>query len=123
MADHYNDEFDEVWRVVDVDNFDIHSGASKAAELNAKMVVSNPCFELWLLLHFESLTGHVAKCKDVERLIRKYIPAYKKAKLSFADFEAGLAQACKRARCLEEGEVEYPNPSTGIWRLVERIMT
>lgn len=123
LADHHNDEFDEVWCVVDVDSFDIHSGMSKAARQNAKLVVSNPCFELWLLLHFESLTSHVAKCKDVERLIRKYVPAYQKAKLSFTDFEAGLAQACKRARCLEEGDVKYPNPSTGIWRLVDRLMT
>jgi hypothetical protein len=123
LADHHNDEFDEVWCVVDVDDFDIHSGISRAAELNAELVVSNPCFELWLLLHFEPLTSHLAKCKDVERMIRRHLPTYRKAKLSFIDFEAGLAQACQRARHLEMGDVNHPNPSTGIWRLVERIMT
>lgn len=123
LADHHNGDFDEIWCVVDVDDYNISIGATKAVEVRAEFVVSNPCFELWLLLHFEPRTGHLAKCKDAERLVRKHLPGYQKAKLTFTDFEAGLANACDRAKYLERGGgTNYPNPSTGVWRLVERIM-
>jgi len=122
LADHLDDDFDETWCVVDVDNYDIRTGARRASELKVELVVSNPCFELWLLLHFEACTCHLAKCKDVERMVRKHVPTYQKAKLLFADFENGLADACERARYLERDGGAYPNPSTGVWRLAERIM-
>ncbi|MEV6606321.1 RloB family protein [Kutzneria sp. NPDC051319] len=45
-------DHDEIWCVVDTDEFDIAKAARLADELGVRLVVSNPCFELWLLLHF-----------------------------------------------------------------------
>jgi len=121
LIDHQNDDFDEIWCVADVDDYDIVAAAKRASELGVQLVVSNPCFELWLLLHFESCAAHLNRCKDAERLLKRHLPAYRKAALRFRDFEAGLVQACDRARRLEKAEASYPNPSTGMWQLVERI--
>jgi RloB-like protein len=45
------EEFDEKWCVVDTDEFDLDDAARIAAEKSVHLAVSNPCFELWLLLH------------------------------------------------------------------------
>jgi hypothetical protein len=43
------DEFDEVWCVVDSDEFDLEPGVLLAARLDVRLAVSTPCFEVWLL--------------------------------------------------------------------------
>ncbi|WP_372461869.1 RloB family protein [Antribacter soli] len=54
-----NEAFDEVWAVVDVDE---HASLDKAIALARKhkipMVISNPCFEIWLLWHHEDCRRH-----------------------------------------------------------------
>src|SRR3954451_12613066 len=44
-------EYDEIWCVVDVDNFDIGRAAESAQRQGVRLAVSHPCFEFWLLLH------------------------------------------------------------------------
>jgi hypothetical protein len=46
-------DHDEVWCVVDTDEFDIAKAVRVADKLKVRLAVSNPCFELWLLLHFD----------------------------------------------------------------------
>ncbi|HET8643780.1 MAG TPA: RloB family protein [Pseudonocardiaceae bacterium] len=121
LIDHQNDDFDEIWCVADVDDYDIVAAGKRATELGVHLLVSNPCFELWLLLHFERCTTRLNRCRDAERLLRRHLPAYRKAALRFRDFEAGLAEACDRAKQSENAAASYPNPSTGMWRLVERM--
>lgn len=61
--DRYKDEFyveedDELWLVIDLDNWGdgkIAQVASLCQQKNYKLAVSNPCFELWLLLHIRTL--------------------------------------------------------------------
>lgn len=57
------DEFDQVWCVVDSDDFDLEAAAALAAELDVRLAVSNPCFELWLLLHHAGLHGLPLRCQ------------------------------------------------------------
>jgi hypothetical protein len=47
------DDYDEVWAVFDVDEFDVKDAIGLAARNGIRTAVSNPCFELWLLLHFQ----------------------------------------------------------------------
>jgi hypothetical protein len=115
------DVFDEVWCVLDVDRFDLTS-AGNAAKLGVRLAVSNPCFEFWLLLHFESSARQFGRCKEVERELRRHLPKYNKAELSFDDFRECVTKACDRAKQLAEDEITFPNPSSGMWRLVELIM-
>ena len=49
---------DQLWLVIDRDSWKPRTIASVARECenrNYKLAVSNPCFELWLLLHFEDV--------------------------------------------------------------------
>ena len=51
------DSFDQVWCVFDVESPDPHASLSEAIALahrnGIKCGITNPCFELWLILHFE----------------------------------------------------------------------
>ncbi len=118
------DGFDEVWCVFDVDE---HQQARTAAELARKkgirIAISNPCFELWLLLHFRDQPG-MQDCAKVVTLLRDALPGYGK-NVRFRDYESGYEDAKDRARKLDgagrTGRGPGPNPSTGFYLLMERL--
>jgi hypothetical protein len=118
LAGHRREEFGEVWCVVDVDQFDITAAGHEAARHGIQLAVSNPCFELWLLLHHEGCTAYLDGYPAVVQRLRKHVPTYDKARLRFGAFADGVNAAVKRARSLDPGR----NPSTDMWRLVERIV-
>ncbi|MCH7670159.1 MAG: RloB domain-containing protein [Acidobacteria bacterium] len=60
-------DFDEIWCVFDVDDHvDVERAIHEARAMGAETAVSNPCFELWLVLHEESITRHVER-REVQR--------------------------------------------------------
>ncbi|MGH3832967.1 MAG: RloB family protein [Pseudonocardiaceae bacterium] len=69
-----DDEVDECWCVFDVEWPKNHPNLQKAIQLardhNIRLVISNPCFELWLILHFEDQTAFLAT-KEAESKSRK----------------------------------------------------
>lgn len=56
------DEFEDVWCVFDVDEYGIEESVTTARRLGIGVAISNPCFELWLLMHFDRHTAHCATC-------------------------------------------------------------
>lgn len=71
FKDEYNiDEDDELWVVVDRDRWREKTLSTVAKychnDSNLKFCVSNPCFELWLLLHLEDV--NVYSTKDLQSL-------------------------------------------------------
>ncbi|MFL6074029.1 MAG: RloB family protein [Mycobacteriales bacterium] len=114
------ENFDEAWCVFDVDDFDIAEAVAHARRAGIELAVSNPCFELWLLLHHGMCQGHMAGYPQVVAKLRKYVPGYDKASLDFRQFADGVGEAVERAKKL--GEDCAVNPSTGVWRLVARVM-
>lgn len=114
--------FDEVWCVVDVDEFDLTVALRHGRDGGVQLAVSNPCFELWLLLHLVDATRRFDGAKDVTCELRRVLPSYDKARLMFPDFRAGVEKAIERAQRLEVGGNEHPNPSSGMWRLTARIV-
>lgn len=117
------DEFDEVWCVVDSDEFDLEPAIALATKLDVRLAVSNPCFELWLLLHHQDCTAPLCGAKAVLRQLTKQVPGYQKNGLRFADFEPGLADALRRAERLDPTGCNHGcDPSTGVWKLVSLII-
>lgn len=116
--------YDEVWCVFDVDQ---HARLSAARALAAKhgihLAVSNPCFELWLLLHFAEHAAHTSAAQ-ARRLLSKHLPRYDKH-LVFEDVGDGYTDAVRRAEALDRHHAglgqEGENPSTGVHGLTERI--
>ncbi|MRH93014.1 RloB domain-containing protein [Nocardia sp. SYP-A9097] len=54
--------YDEVWCVIDVEAPQPHACLDQALQLAKQngvgVAFANPCFELWVMLHFESVTAH-----------------------------------------------------------------
>lgn len=45
---------------------------------NVVVLINNPCFEYWLLLHFEYSSGYYGVCREVIKPLKKYLPDYEK---------------------------------------------
>ncbi|WP_249228357.1 RloB family protein [Kutzneria sp. CA-103260] len=116
-------DYDEMWCVVDADEFDIAKAARLADELGVRLVVSNPCFELWLLLHFTDHRGVCSSYKQLLPKLIKHVPGYDKSRVDFAQYKPGVAVAVERAERLDpSGRDHGRNPSTGVWKLVRQVL-
>ena len=119
-----NLQFDRVWCVFDVDEHpNLNDAIQKARSGGINLAVSNPCFELWVLLHFREQPGarHHSKLRA---LLGAHIPGYDKH-LDFKVLESGYFEAVKRAeRLVREarsvGE-DSRNPTTTMHHLTEEI--
>lgn len=116
--------YDEVWCVFDRDDHPHVSGSLQMARDNQiEVAFSNPCFELWLLLHFQDQPGMQDR-NDIQRLLKNHLPNLDK-NIQFEDFHQGYADALRRAKQLDaeaerDGEPDR-NPTTGVWRLTLKI--
>ncbi len=116
-------DYDEVWCVLDVDHFCFDRAIPAARERKIDLAISNPCFELWLLLHCAQIAAPIPNAQDALFRLCKLVPGYDKSSLSFPDFSSGVRNAIERAKKLDPGSDGWSgNPSTGVWRLVERIL-
>jgi hypothetical protein len=97
--------YDEVWCVFDVDEFpDVADAAALARRHGIRIAVSNPCFELWLLLHFAEQTAHLATYKKVLPLLQKHVPDYSKSRWTSRTTGTGTrAQASGHAGWIPAG--------------------
>lgn len=122
-AKRLGDGHDEIWCVVDTDEFDIAKAARLADELGVRLAVSNPCFELWLLLHFDDHRGATRSYKELRPKLIKHVPGYDKARIDFGQFDPGVTDAVERAEKLDPSGQEHDrNPSTGVWKLVRQVL-
>lgn len=84
---------------------------------DAELLVSNPCVELWFLLHYQEQKSKLTSKKCIQKL-QSFTKDYKKGVLSEEEknvLAANRDVAIKRAKLLEE----YDNPSNTIYRLLE----
>jgi hypothetical protein len=119
-----NLRFDAVWCVFDVDQHpNLKTAIEEARTGGIEVAVSNPCFELWLLLHFRESPG-LRRGLEIVQLLRGFVAGYEK-RVEFSAFAAGYGDAVKRAQRLQADadEVAEPNrnPTSGVWRLAEAI--
>ena len=119
-----NVKFDSVWAVFDVDDHPHVPAAIELARDNAiNLAISNPAFELWLLLHFRDQPGMQGRAA-VRRLLDTYVKDYDKS-VNYRNYEDGYEDAVKRAKPLGPCNLNTcqpgPNPSTGAYSLTESI--
>lgn len=119
-----NLRWDEVWGVFDVDD---HPSLAEAVELAGRhairVAVSNPCFELWALLHFQDQQAHIERGK-LRAALQRHLRGYDKV-LDFDRMHPGYEEALRRAtaladRAARDGEPGR-NPTTDVPRLTESI--
>ena len=118
---------DEAWIVVDVDEWDRREfeklTAWAQADARHHIAISNPKFELFLVMHFEKGNGCTTAPK-IDAALKRHMPDYDK-RLRRGQFTASQVRAAaanarsKRASC----ESEIPDPGmTDAFLLVESLI-
>jgi RloB-like protein len=119
-----NERYDEVWCVFDIDDHpQVDDAKQQARDNEIKLAISNPCFELWVLLHFQDQRAHISRGK-LRTECRKHLPAYEK-EIPTETLGPLHDQAVTRARDLDAWQREQgrqgANPSTGVYKLTQTI--
>jgi len=123
-----DDRFDEIWCVFDRDEHPgVSSAIQEARDLGVGVAFSNPCFELWLVLHVEDRSAYVSRreiqrrCRELGLIEGKWIPEDALRKLR-SDFQTAKGRAQRLDQMHErDGSPELSNPSATVWRLVDRL--
>lgn len=122
-------EIDEFWCVFDVEWPVHHPGLDEAIKLASTneimLAVSNPCFELWLILHFQDQSAWLDN--DDARRLRRQLDRSPNKSLDPARYMPSVAEAARRAAELDErhrrNSTVFPedNPSSGMHRLIASV--
>lgn len=126
------ERFDFVYCVFDRDSHPQFEEASKTAtDRGFQLARSWPCFEFWLLLHFEvarapyARKDSVSPCDAYIRDLRKYLSEYSKGDhTTFDALWPRLEDAIKNAYkvAADASAIGEPNPSTEVHKLVVRLL-
>lgn len=134
-------EQDELWLVIDLDRW----GSAKLSDISTQCIqkgyllaVSNPGFEIWLLLHVASLDEYTAEQLEqfsqpgkpndartpLEAELMRRTGSYNKSNLNTADYLPSVDLAIDRARAVDiNPEHRWTNRiGTRIYLLVESII-
>ena len=134
---------DELWLVIDKDRWTeamlSHIATECPQEVAMHMALSNPCFELWLLLHIEDATSLIPeeqmlwmenrrKSKNADPYLkvrlRQKIGSYHESSYDTLALIAHVEDAIERARALDKNPADrWPQTlGTRVYLLAESIM-
>jgi RloB-like protein len=122
-----SDAADLVWCLFDADDHTrLAEALVQARDNELSVALSNPSFELWLLLHFADQTAYIDR-HDARREVENHVPRYSDRKeVPFELLIPGHSEAALRAELLEKrhrdnGSPTTENPSSGVWRFVAEV--
>jgi len=122
--------FNHVYALIDMDKIiqenkidEYKQAKTKATAAGVTVLENNPCFEVWLLLHFVHTGRLFSNCNDVVAELRKHIPNYDKgekfltAATLYRRYKEQLVQvAVVNARRLEDNkagqDILFPKAET-----------
>lgn len=121
--------FDERWLCLDLDHWgtgrhapNLARACKEALEAGCQLAISNPAFEVWLLLHFsDEPKATQAEC---EAAIRAVVGSYNKTRLQAERYtREAVDLAIARSRALDTDPTQrWPQqPGSHVYRLVERL--
>jgi hypothetical protein len=121
---------DEVWCVLDtenpINNATLIVAIEKAKKNQINLAISNPSFEYWYFIHFEDSSRPFANGQDMKRALKTHIPNYDEKMSIFPTLDSLTSIAMGNAEKLRRRSPEswdvFPNPSTGIDKLVQEIL-
>ena len=114
----------QVWCLFDIDTHPrVPDARQQARDHDIDLAISNPCFELWALLHYQDQRAQISGTR-LRELCGRHMPDYEKL-LPFDDLFPHIEEATRRAEELEQmherNATAGENPSTGVHRLVRFI--
>jgi len=124
--------YDHVWCVIDVERYGKRTGEittvlNEARVASIKMAISNPCFEVWVLFHFEEYGKPFDKCKDVIREVETHVTKYTKGGNIYDNYLSERTQiAIENAKTIKNRNISTVridrNPYTEVYLIVENLM-
>lgn len=119
--------YDEIWCCFDRDEHQHFADAVTKAEANGiNLAISNPCVELWFVLHFEDQTAHVHR-HAVQSTAYGHLGCGKALTSGAIELlDDGYPDALRRAGELDtkhagDGSPPGTNPSTSMGGIIESI--
>jgi hypothetical protein len=125
----FNEE-DEFWLLLDVDRWvkpsQLIAVCPEARQKGYQLAISNPCFEIWLCLHFQDLKLEDRTCRHLEARLRQILSSYNKSNLVIDLYKPNVQDAIERARKLDldlNSSEYWPSTlGTHVYKLVESIL-
>lgn len=107
----------------------INQAIDKCKKKNIELIKSNPCFEIWFILHYSNSTKQYNSNTELMDKLKKYIPQYEKNKDVFQLISDRTNIAIENSKKLESYHIKLGkdindiecNPSTQIYKIVEKI--
>jgi hypothetical protein len=91
-----------------------------------RVAVSNPCFELWLLLHFDDFSADQTSCccETVEKKLRSVVGSYRKDQVAALPLSAASVHlAIERASRMDRDQQVLPaSPTTQVYQLLQLLL-
>lgn len=110
--------YDQVWCVVDHDDHaTLDEAIVYASKVNIHLVVSTPCFDYSVLLHYVDHRKS-SSAKDIVRQLDKHIPGYNKKLPDGFPFDRYLAAVQRVEGTAPSSNAVGPNPSTAVHLVV-----
>lgn len=141
------EQFDEFWIVIDRDEVELKGKGfgghpednflktiKESKENGVEVACSNPCFEFWLVLHFEYRDTACSRLDIQKKALEKVnslldkkeklksIDELKSRKDLFYIIKDNLNTARINAEKLSENEKQKENPSTGMYLLMDSLL-
>lgn len=126
--DERNPDFDEIWCIFDVDQHpNIEQAIREAHDNNINIAITNPCFELWLVLHYQDQHRDI-NSRTIQSLAKqlgitdgKRITAKAREHLSATYSDAKQRSVNLEKRHIGDGSKSWENPSSQMWKFVDRL--
>jgi hypothetical protein len=120
-------EDDMLWLVSDVDRWGdkkLSDVCSQARQRGYNLAISNPCFEVWLTLHFEDINTEDRTCDNFKARLRTILGSYNGSNLNISAYKPNTKDAVNRAKNLHPSSQQDWPPTLGthVYRLVEILL-
>jgi hypothetical protein len=123
--------FDQAWCIFDRDEHPNFAEALALAEKHRIAVaMSNPCVELWFLLHFEDHTAHLerqhaqSRAKTALQCGKALTESALRVLSELDRYDAARTRAINLdSKHAGDGSPVGSNPTSGVWRLIDEILS
>lgn len=133
LAEYSVGEGDQFWLVCDTDHWiernhiqNLVQVVKRCGQKGISVALSNPCFDLWLLLHFDDFpTAKPLDCSQVGKLIRIKLGSFDKTKVfNLAISDTNLANAIARSRDnYVNSDIIPGTPQTAVHLIIENLVS
>ena len=121
--------YNKIWCVLDVEvppHRTLGEAWDKAANINdLELILTNPSFEYWFLLHFEKIITPFENGADIQSKLKQFHPTYKKTRIGFDVLFPLRKTAIKNSKEVlreqhnDAEDLRNCNPSTHVHKIVE----